>query len=109
MVHARAHIPAVIALALKRRFGIRMIFDIRGLMAEEYIDAGHWSAGSIPSRATKSMESRVLRATDGVVTLTNRLWTAMQSWPDVKSSIAHQTIPCCIDLERFCFNDQSRA
>lgn len=110
MVHARAHIPAVIALALKRRFRIKMIFDIRGLMAEEYIDAGHWSAGSIPSRITKTMEGRVLRATDGVVTLTDRLWAAMQSWPDVnKTSIAHQTIPCCIDLERFCFNDQSRA
>lgn len=109
MVHARAHIPAVIALALKRRFGIKMIFDIRGLMAEEYIDAGHWSAGSIPSRITKSMEGRVLRATDGVVTLTDRLWTAMQSWPDLNgTSIAHQTIPCCVDLERFCFNDQSR-
>lgn len=110
MVHARAHIPAVIALALKRRFGIKMIFDIRGLMAEEYIEAGHWSAGSIPSRVTKSMEGRVLRATDGVVTLTDRLWTAMQSWPDLNgTAIAHQTIPCCVDLERFCFNDQSRA
>jgi glycosyltransferase involved in cell wall biosynthesis len=110
MVHARAHVPAVIALALKWRFRIKMIFDIRGLMAEEYTDAGHWNAGSIPSRITKSMEGRVLRATDGVVTLTDRLWAAMQSWPDVnKTSIAHQTIPCCIDLERFCFNDQSRA
>jgi hypothetical protein len=56
------------------------------------------------------MEGRVLRATDGVVTLTDRLWAAMQSWPDVnKTSIAHETIPCCIDLERFCFDDQSRA
>lgn len=110
MVHARAHIPAVIALALKRRFGIKMIFDVRGLMAEEYIDAGHWTARSISSRITKSMESRVLRASNGVVTLTDRLWTAMQSWPDVnKTSIAHQTIPCCVDLERFCFNDQARA
>src|SRR5205814_8946936 len=40
LVHARAHIPAVIALALKRRFGtIKMIFDVRGLMTEEYVDA----------------------------------------------------------------------
>ena len=33
IVHARAHIPATIALRLKRRFGIKMIFDVRGLMA----------------------------------------------------------------------------
>src|SRR5215510_7785466 len=28
MVHARSHIPAMIALRLKRQFGIRMIFDV---------------------------------------------------------------------------------
>src|SRR5437588_13107503 len=33
LVHARSHIPATIALALKRRFGVRIIFDLRGLMA----------------------------------------------------------------------------
>jgi len=41
LVHARSHIPALIALRLKQRLGVRMIFDVRGLMAEEYIDAGH--------------------------------------------------------------------
>ena len=35
MVHARSHIPATIALALKKRFGIKMIFDLRGLMADD--------------------------------------------------------------------------
>src|SRR5262245_42332857 len=30
MVHARAHIPATIALALKKRYGVKMIFDVRG-------------------------------------------------------------------------------
>src|SRR5882724_11810733 len=35
LVHARSHIPATIALALKKRTGIKMIFDLRGLMAEE--------------------------------------------------------------------------
>ena len=40
MVHARGHIPATIALALKKRFKTKMIFDLRGLMAEEYVDAG---------------------------------------------------------------------
>ena len=34
MVHARSHIPATIAVALKRSLGTKMIFDLRGLMAE---------------------------------------------------------------------------
>jgi len=59
LVHARAHIPAVIALNLQRRFGIKMIFDVRGLMAEEYVDAGHWQANGVATRLTKRTESRV--------------------------------------------------
>ena len=42
MVHARSHIPAVVALQLKKRLGVKMIFDVRGLMADEYVDADHW-------------------------------------------------------------------
>src|SRR5690348_14367171 len=56
LVHARAHIPATIALALKKRFGTKMIFDLRGLMAEEYVDAEHWRKDSLPYRITKSTE-----------------------------------------------------
>jgi glycosyltransferase involved in cell wall biosynthesis len=109
MVHARAHIPAVIALALKRKFGIKMIFDVRGLMAEEYLDAGHWQPGSIAARSTKTMEGRVLRATDGIVTLTDALWTEMQQWPDLRGrNVTHETIPCCIDQENFRFDAAAR-
>src|SRR5205807_1393266 len=50
MVHARSHIPATIALRLRERFGLRMIFDVRGLLADEYVDAEHWRKGSIPYR-----------------------------------------------------------
>src|SRR5436190_4056808 len=60
LVHARSHIPAMIALRLKQRLGVRMIFDFRGLMAEEYIDSGHWNANGAAARLTKNMEARAL-------------------------------------------------
>jgi glycosyltransferase involved in cell wall biosynthesis len=86
-----------------------MIFDYRGLMAEEYIDAGHWQASSVAARATRHMEALALKSADGVVTLTDALWQAMQTWPSVDpESIAHETIPCCIDLEKFDFNERQR-
>jgi glycosyltransferase involved in cell wall biosynthesis len=109
MVHARSHIPALIALRLKQRLGVKMIFDVRGLMAEEYIDAGHWNANGTAARLTKKMEARALKATDGVVTLTEALWSEMQAWPSLKlHQAAHETIPCCIDLETFRFDEQAR-
>lgn len=110
MVHARSHIPATIALALKKRFPLKMIFDVRGLMAEEYVDAEHWSQGSIPYRLTKAMERRALTAADGVVTLTERIWPIVRDWNGLGGrNVAHEVVPCCADLELFKFSSEDRA
>ena len=110
MVHARGHIPATIALALKRRFGIKMIFDLRGLMAEEYVDAEHWREGGVPYRMTKATERRILAATDGIVTLTKRIWPIIKEWQGLRGrAVHHEVIPCCVDLSLFKFSDEERA
>ena len=109
MVHARGHIPATIALALKRRFGVKMIFDLRGLMAEEYVDAEHWREGSLPYRLTKATERRIFAATDGIVTLTERIWPIIREWPGLRGrSVEHEVIPCCVDLSLFKFSGDER-
>jgi glycosyltransferase involved in cell wall biosynthesis len=110
MVHARGHIPATIALGLKRRFGIKMIFDLRGLMAEEYVDAEHWREGGLPYRITKAAERRILAATDGIVTLTERIWPIIREWEGLRGrGVHHEVIPCCVDLSLFKFSDEERA
>lgn len=109
MVHARAQIAATIALRVKQRFGLKMIFDIRGLMAEEYFDAGHWRKNSIPYRLTKAMEHRALAAADGVVTLTERIWPIIREWQGLAGrEVVHEVIPCCTDLELFKFLPEDR-
>ncbi len=109
MVHARSYIPAAIALALKKRFGIKMIFDIRGLMGEEYVDAAHWSRGSLRYRLTKIMERRALKNTDGIVTLTEKLWPVIKEWDGLRGrEVCRQVIPCCTDLVRFMFREEDR-
>src|ERR1051325_5347001 len=110
MVHARAHIPAVIALALKATLGIKMIFDLRGLMTEEYVEANHWRPDSFAARLTKWIERRALAKADGIVTLTNALWGFLQQQPDFrKRSAVHEIIPCCIDLQKFQFDPSARS
>ncbi len=109
MVHARSYIPATIALRLKRRFGVKMIFDVRGLMADEYFDAGHWRKESTPYRITKAMERRALAAADGVVTLTERIWPIINTWDGLSDRhVAHEVVPCCADLELFKFSQFNR-
>lgn len=109
LVHARSHIPATIALALKRKFGIKMIFDVRGLMAEEYVDARHWPKGGLRYRITKAVERRIFAATDAVVTLTERIWPIIKEWDGLKGrNVHHAVVPCCVDLSLFKYNEQQR-
>ena len=110
LVHARSHIPATIALSLKRKFGTKMIFDVRGLMAEEYVDAQHWPAGGLRFRVTKAAERRIFAATDAVVTLTERIWPIIKEWDGLKSrEVEHAVVPCCVDLSLFRADDETRA
>jgi len=110
MVHARSHIPATIALALKKSLGTKMIFDVRGLMAEEYVDAEHWREGSVPYRITKASERRIFEKTDAVVTLTERIWPIIRDWEGLRGrDVHHAVVPCCVDLSLFKFSDDERA
>jgi glycosyltransferase involved in cell wall biosynthesis len=110
MIHARGHIPATIALALKKRFPIKMIFDVRGLMAEEYVDAEHWRKDSLPYRITKATERSIFAETDAVVTLTARIWPIIREWEGLRGrTLHHEVIPCCVDLDRFRFSEAERA
>jgi glycosyltransferase involved in cell wall biosynthesis len=87
-----------------------MIFDVRGLMAEEYVDAEHWREGGIPYRITKATERRILASTDAVVTLTERIWPIIKEWEGLRGrTVHHQVIPCCVDLSLFKFSEEERA
>jgi len=110
LVHARSHIPATIALRLKRRLGTKMIFDVRGLLADEYVDANHWPKDSLRYRLTKNAETQGLKAADGVVTLTQKIWDVIKDWDSLRGrNVPHAVVPCCADLEVFRFADAERA
>lgn len=104
-VHARAHVPAAMGWILKKATGCRLIFDIRGLMAEEYEDAGIWTREGLPFRVTKATERACIRAADGIVVLTERVQKALfpravSGLAEPDGSTALQIIPCCADLSQ---------
>lgn len=100
VLHARAHIPLAMALLAQRITRCRLIFDIRGLMAEEYADAGIWTETSAPFRAVKRLERAGIRKADQLVVLTKRLreWLIERG---LKSAEQIEVIPCCVDFKRF--------
>lgn len=100
VLHARSHVPLAMALLARRLAGCRTVFDVRGLLAEEYEDAGVWRAGSLPFRAIKRLERAGLRRADGVVVLTKRMreWLAEQGLAEADKV---EVIPCCVDFSRY--------
>lgn len=94
-VHARAHVPAAVALGIGSLTGSRLIFDIRGLWAEEYVDAGRWQPGGVPFRITKRIERAAIRRAAAIVVLTERIKRRLFD-PDDGTRVT--VIPCCADL-----------
>lgn len=97
-VHARNHVPAAMALMVRRVARGRLIFDIRGLMAQEYVDAGRWRPGGIPYRLTNWIQRLAIRRADGVVMLTKAVRRQLFGNPPSRDSVV--VIPCCADLDR---------
>ncbi|PYS67116.1 MAG: hypothetical protein DMF69_24045, partial [Acidobacteria bacterium] len=91
LVHSRGHIPGAIALPLKKHAPVKTIFDLRGLMAEEYVDAEHWRKGGLPYRITKTTERRIFATTDAVVTLTERIWPIINKWDGLRDRSVHHS------------------
>jgi glycosyltransferase involved in cell wall biosynthesis len=97
VIHGRSHLPTVIGLLARPFTSARVIFDIRGLFADCYVEAGHWRAGGPLYRITKTVEKFLFRA-DAFVVLTERARTAL--FPEV-SEKPIQVIPTCFDPDRW--------
>ena len=76
-VHVRNHVPAAMAMLAAPFASHRLIFDIRGLMAEEYVDTGRWRRGGIAFLITKRVERAAIRRACGTVVLTQRVRRAL--------------------------------
>ena len=103
--------PAAIAWAVKKWTGVPFVFDIRGLQAEEYADAGQWDARGLNYRLTKRVEQRVLRDADGIVTLTDAIRPVLQEFDGLKgrpTAPPWSVIPTCVDLDHFAFDAEGR-
>ena len=96
-VHARNHVPAAMAMLAAPVAPHRLIFDIRGLMAEEYVDLGRWRNGGLAFRITKRTERAAIRRAAGVVVLTYRVRDLLFGAGNRDDVVV---IPCCADLER---------
>lgn len=102
IVHARSYVPSVIALALKKLFRLKYIFDMRGFWADERVDGGLWPEGGRLYRTAKWFEQRFLLNADCVVSLTRAAIDEMRTFPYLQGRMPRfELITTCADLEVF--------
>jgi radical SAM superfamily enzyme YgiQ (UPF0313 family)/glycosyltransferase involved in cell wall biosynthesis len=102
MVHVRGITPGVIIILLSRIFKVKVLFDMRGLLAEEYVGGGLWKEGSLPFKLVKSAERRMLKTADAITVLTKRHLEFNKSLPFIQEgSVPMDVIPCCVDTDMF--------
>jgi glycosyltransferase involved in cell wall biosynthesis len=102
IVHARSYLPAAAAdLIAKLSPRAQLLFDVRGMLADESADAGVWPRASFRYRLVKRWERHLLRAASGVVVLTEALRSLM--WRDglVPAATSIDVVPCCVDEDAF--------
>ncbi len=106
IVHCRSYITAFVGLALKRKFGCKFVFDMRGFYADERVDGNIWNTNRFIYRAVyrffKRKERQFLSDSDAIISLTNAAKNEILNWklPNVGSPKI-SVIPCCVDTELF--------
>jgi glycosyltransferase involved in cell wall biosynthesis len=104
MVHCRSYIAADIGLQLKRKFGIKFFFDMRGFWADEKRD-GSWNMNNPFFKGVyayyKKKEAAYLQNADYIISLTQAGKEEMMNWASFHKDIPLEVIPCCTDMEHF--------
>lgn len=106
IAHCRSYIPSLIGIHLKKYFGLKFIFDMRGFYADERIDGRIWKQSSFIYRILykffKRQEERFLARADYTICLTDRAKTEIHGWKIIPNQpIPIKVIPCCANTSHF--------
>ena len=107
MIHCRSYVSAEMGLYLKKKWGVKFLFDMRGFWADEKVDNGQWNLDNylykIIYRYYKKKEKEFLLRADGIITLTEASKKFLLSKPEYKN-LNIEVIPCCADFDHFDFH-----
>jgi len=103
VVHCRSYISSIVGLKMKKKYGVKFIFDMRGFWADERVDGKIWNLTKPHYKMVysyfKKKEKQFLNKADAIVSLTHIGKKIMQDDWKVKTPI--YVIPCAVDTELF--------
>ncbi|MHB0993931.1 MAG: glycosyltransferase [Sulfurovum sp.] len=100
IVHARSMIPATMALLLKKLYGVKLLFDIRGFAIDEKVDSGRLQKNSLVYRVLKKLDNYLYKASDHIVTLTHTAKEILQEKLNIREEKI-TVIPTCANKQVF--------
>lgn len=99
VVHIRSYMPGVAALPLKKIFKFSLVFDMRGLWADEKVDRLGWGKNQYKYKFFKLLETKLLKESKSIITLTYGLKNYLIEQGYDKNKIT--TIRTCVNLDTF--------
>lgn len=101
IIHIRGITLSPLICMLSKVLRIKFIFDMRGLLAEEYVGAGIWRENQLIFKIVKWVEKRILQSADAIVVLTHKHYLLNKNLHCLKRNVYMEVIPCCVDMRRF--------
>ncbi|MBC7947565.1 MAG: glycosyltransferase [Chitinophagaceae bacterium] len=106
MVHCRGYISALVGYKMKKQLRSALLFDMRGLWADEKVDAGSWNLRNPIYKTVynffKKKEKQFLENADYTISLTRAAQKEIHSWRHISNNpVKMEVIPCCTDTELF--------
>ena len=98
LIHA--HVPyrvGIPALRAARKLGIPFTYEMRGMWEESAVASGRWKSGGLAYRRFRRMETKVLRAADTVICISQTLRQEAISRGVEESKIS--VVPNAVDTE----------
>ena len=106
MVHTRPGLPTLVALWMKKKYGIKFLNDIRGFWADERVDGGMWNIKNPLFKSIfrffKKHEFECIEKADYNNCLTYAAREVILSWDHIPGQpLPIEVIPCSVDMDLF--------
>ncbi len=105
MTHCRSYVPTDIGLQLKKKYGTKLFFDMRGFWVDERVDGGLWNLRNpiykIAYWRYKQKEAQYLQQADMTISLTHAGIQEMKTWDSYQEGQRLEMIQCSTDFDLF--------
>ena len=109
LIHCRSYLAAEVGLYLKRKTGVKFLFDMRGFWADEKADGGAWNRKNWFWNSVylfyKKKEKQFIEESDFIISLTHKAKKEIGKWPFYNRKTPIEVIPCCADMKHFSLID----